>query len=427
METDKPRLATRTAAGNRYAPRATPYARVSFQWRPELMDRTRLGRPEEVAAAEATGRDLVGEAAEAARSRGMKTVLRILEPCWGGAARQCIPHWETVLSRDASGRPQTFLSPAHPDYTHWILGIVESLCRHYPVDGFKYGYERNTPIAMTLAGSGPGTGFDEPFMERARRGGVDPEPARRAFLGLHALVEELHAATVPPPEGSLVLVTRFLLEHPELILWDKLWYEAMEELPRRIHELLRSIDPALQSGRHIAQGPVLYDFFDRARINYGTMAGYTDWIKPSVYPTMAGPRMRAWWLRRNGPRWFKDLPADELLRLTYRWTGQNPDTEPAAHELQERGMTAASVGREIARTVAAVQGRCKIIAGVGFDLPWWDEEPITVRENPRLVADSITACMEAGASGILLSREYDEMTLPCLEAAGRALRAWAGK
>jgi len=427
VETNKPRLASRTAQGNTHQPRNGHYARVSFQWHPEHMDRTRLGRPEEIPGAEASGRDLVGEAAEAARSRGMKTVLRILEPCWGNAASQCIPHWNLVLSRDAAGRPQTLLSPAHPDYNHWILGIVETLCRHYPVDGFKYGYERNTPLAMTLAGTSPGTGFDETFMERARRDGLDPEAARRAYLSLHALVEELHAATASPLEGSIILVARHLLEHPELIAWDKYWYEAMEELPRLIHQLLHSIRPGLESGRHVAQGPVLYDLFDRARINYGSMAAYTDWIKPSVYPTIAGPRMHAWWIQRSLSRTFKDLSAEELLRLTYRWTGQDPDREPGASALLERGMSAASVGREIARTVAAVGGRCKVISGVGFDVPWWNEEPISVKEDARLVAGSITASMEAGADGILLSREFDEMTLPCLEAAGQAVRAAASR
>jgi hypothetical protein len=61
----------------------------------------------------------------------------------------------------------------------------------------------------------------------------------------------------------------------------------------------------------------------------------------------------------------------------------------------------------------------KAIAGIGLDVPH-DGEHFDTR--PEDLRDYVLAAMRAGAHGVILSREYDEMRVANLRAAGEAFR-----
>ena len=63
--------------------------------------------------------------------------------------------------------------------------------------------------------------------------------------------------------------------------------------------------------------------------------------------------------------------------------------------------------------------RAKIYSGVGIDIPG---NGATFPSNPEGVYEATRKAFEAGAAGVLISREYDEMRLPNLRAVGRAIR-----
>ncbi len=75
--------------------------------------------------------------------------------------------------------------------------------------------------------------------------------------------------------------------------------------------------------------------------------------------------------------------------------------------------------REVSRCVRATGGRVPVYAGVGFDVPT-DGNPM--RSDPERVYRATYRAFEAGAKGLIVSREYDEMRLENLEAVGRAVR-----
>lgn len=75
--------------------------------------------------------------------------------------------------------------------------------------------------------------------------------------------------------------------------------------------------------------------------------------------------------------------------------------------------------RETRRGVDAVVGKIPISAGVGFDTPF-DKEHF--RGQPEQVYQATLKACKAGATGLLLSREYDEMRLDNLQAVGRAVQ-----
>jgi hypothetical protein len=96
--------------------------------------------------------------------------------------------------------------------------------------------------------------------------------------------------------------------------------------------------------------------------------------------------------------------------------GYDKQVEPSLAELGRRGFTADYVFKETKRSVASADGKTKIYTGVGFDVPG------SPRDNPETVYEATIKSFAAGASGIVVSREYEEMKLEHLRAVGRAFR-----
>ena len=85
-------------------------------------------------------------------------------------------------------------------------------------------------------------------------------------------------------------------------------------------------------------------------------------------------------------------------------------------ELGRRGFTPDYVFRETKRSVASANGRTKIYTGVGFDVPGGPPD------DPDAIYRATLNAFAAGAHGIVVSREYEEMEIPHLRAVGRAVR-----
>jgi hypothetical protein len=102
--------------------------------------------------------------------------------------------------------------------------------------------------------------------------------------------------------------------------------------------------------------------------------------------------------------------------------GYDKKSEPTVEQLDKRGFSADYVYRETKRSVASAAGKTKIYTGIGFDVPWG---PATFTGDPEDVYRAVLNAFEAGASGIVVSREYEEMRLENLKAVGRAVRALA--
>ena len=99
------------------------------------------------------------------------------------------------------------------------------------------------------------------------------------------------------------------------------------------------------------------------------------------------------------------------------------DPQAPFNELATTGLSADYVARETKRAVEGVAGRVKIYPGIDIDVP-----TLTTTQNPEKrtapddVRKAIRAAFGAGADGVVLSREYAEMWLTNLAAAGETLR-----
>ncbi len=88
-------------------------------------------------------------------------------------------------------------------------------------------------------------------------------------------------------------------------------------------------------------------------------------------------------------------------------------------ELGTKGFSPDYVYRETKRSVASAAGKTKIYTGIGFDVPG------SPPDDPGRIHEAVLKSFEAGASGIVVSREYEEMRVPNLQAVGRAIRELA--
>jgi hypothetical protein len=92
--------------------------------------------------------------------------------------------------------------------------------------------------------------------------------------------------------------------------------------------------------------------------------------------------------------------------------------------LAASGLSADYVARETKRAVADVAGEVKIYPGIDIDVPvlGGSGKSTDKRTKPEDVSRALRAAFGAGADGVVLSREYVEMWLANLSAAGDTLR-----
>jgi hypothetical protein len=182
---------------------------------------------------------------------------------------------------------------------------------------------------------------------------------------------------------------------------------------------VKGIKPAAQVGWHVDHQPSSWDLVYRAEMSYEEVAPYSDFIKFIAYHDILGPRIRFWYLARLQKTVLSELSLEESLDLYYDLFGYDKKTEPKLDQLDKTGFSPDYVFRETKRSVASAAGKTKIYPGIGFDVPWGSTH---VAADPEKVYEAVLKAFEAGAEGIVVSREYEEMRVPNLKAVGRAMR-----
>jgi hypothetical protein len=74
--------------------------------------------------------------------------------------------------------------------------------------------------------------------------------------------------------------------------------------------------------------------------------------------------------------------------------------------------------------VDGVAGKARVFPGIGFDIPFHrkDAPPRPHPSDPAVLGEAVKQTFRAGADGIVVCREYQEMRVPNLRAIGAALR-----
>jgi hypothetical protein len=388
--------------------------------------RTALRVPRPGADEEYGERDLFAELAGHCQRRGLKLYARILEP-GAGELRGRVTHAERALSVGLDGKPGDQPCRNNPEWQGFWDALVEDTVRAYPIDGYQWGAERFGPLSGVLWRAAMPACFCPHCEARAKREGINFARAKTGYTELHAFIAGLHRGAARPADGVFTQVLRLLYRFPEILAWDYQWRLALEEQGRRTHALVKAARPTVQVGRHFDHQNTSWDSLFLAQWSYADVVPYTDFIKPILYQDILGPHLRWWHLERlkKGP--LAELSLQQSLDLYYALRGYDPALEPKLEQLDERGLSADYVGRETRRIADVVQGGCGIVPGIGVDIPYNIQRPggpreFSFRSTPEALRATVREVFRQGATGLLVSREYDEMRLENLRAIGDTLR-----
>jgi len=360
------------------------------------------------------GYDVIADVLPQARRRNMKVI------CWfEDVFRRDVPGFDKAVEIDVHGKPATTACLRNPNVRSFWLGLVEDYLRSYDVDGLMWGSERQGPLDNALTAShGGGTDrtiacFCQYCVAAARVEGIKIDRAREGFLELERWTTALRAGQ-KPADGAFVTFWRLLLKYPELLSWERLWNEGLNDTYRAMYALAHQIAPAKGIGWHIWHNNSFSPLY-RAEQDYGEFSKYSDFLKVVMYNNCGGPRL-AQYVRNVHTTLFADLRPEQVLDFTY---GVQQYQEKALDLIPKEGLSADYVLRETKRAVAGVTPTVKIWPGIDIDIP---TGPNDKKTQPDDVYQAVKAAFEGGAHGVLLSRKYSEMKLANLRAAGRAIR-----
>ncbi len=367
---------------------------------------------------EFAGRDLFQEIVEPARKRDMKVYARVLE-AYGGSV---IENFDTVRTIDWNGERGVHACWSHTEYRNFWKAVVEDMFRHYDLDGLQWGAERHGPLMNIILpwNDDKDACFCAYCTARGKAAGIDPERARTGYRELYRYVQELKSGAPIPPEGVFTVFLRHLIRYPEILAWEYQYRLSREDIQRGMYDTVKAVKPEAAVGWHISQQQSSWDIVFRAEMSYEEMAPYSDFIKLILYHGVMGPRIHSWYLERFQSTILSEISLEQSLDLYYDTFGYDKQVEPRVDELTTKGFSPDYVYRETKRSVASAGGKTKIYAGIGIDVPG------SPPDDPEKIFQATIKAFEAGAEGIVISREYEEMRVPHLDAIGRAVRKWAG-
>jgi hypothetical protein len=360
--------------------------------------------------------DVIADVLPRAHKRGMKVI------CWyEDVFRKDVPGLEKALEVDLHGQPQARVCYRNPNTLNFWLGLTEDYLRSYDVDGLMFGSERQGPLNNALGashGGGPSPEtagcFCTHCVAAAKREGINVERARTGYQELERWIAAMKANR-RPTDGAFVTFWRLLVEHPEVLAWERLWNEGLRDTYRAMYRKAHEIAPQKPMGWHVWHTNSFAPFY-RAEQDYQLFSQYSDFLKVVMYHNCGGPRM-ARYIRNVNSTLFADLTPEQTTEFTYRV--QQYSSEAPLDKLSTAGLSADYVRRETSRAVSGVGSKTKIWPGIEIDIPTGENEKKTTPED---VYEAVKATFAGGAHGIILSRKYSEMKLDNLRAAGRAIR-----
>ena len=362
--------------------------------------------------------DIFSDVIPKAKAKGMQ-VYCLFEEAYNP---RLMPNFEKIAEVDVYGRTSRNTCLNNPDARIFLTSMVKDWMSTNDLDGLMWESERQGPLNDTLEahfGTIGGRRSINCFcVHCTRKGkdlGINVERAREGYMALDRWVGQTLSEQQGLADGSFVTLWRLLLEYPEILAWEKLWFHSQEEVYGLIYGTVKEANPKAQAGWHIMHLVTMSPFY-RAEQDYARLAQYADYIKPSPYNNCGGPRF-ARYIRNVQSTVFRDCTPEEVLELHYKLLGY--EGEASLDKLPTAGLSANYVARETSRALRDVQGAVPIYPGIDIDVPTGLQEK---RTQPDDVKAAVTAALKAGAQGVVLSRKYAEMKLTNLAGAGEALK-----
>ena len=390
---------------------------------PEQFSDTYLKFPKSEPGTVYENRDIFQELIRPVRQRNMKIYVRLYEG-WENKRTQNIANWNNVLSVDMYGKRHRLPCFNHPEFRKWWLSTIENLLFNYDIDGIQFGFERANSLHHVMMDNTVATCFCDHCKSKAKRNNIDPDRAKEGYIKLYEFLQKVDLQDHEPLIGVFPQVVRIWVEYPEIFAWEKQEHQSKMEIPALMYGTVKTIKPNVKFGLHLPDS-VCRNIFTRAAENYHDMTPYSDFQKLIVYHEVEGYRMhRDLGIHMN--RLFKGVPESEISDLFFNMFNYNPDDFPAYKNMVKRGLGPKYVYQEIRRCVEDVNGKSNVYAGIGMDIPigsGWGNKPYS--SDQKQLEMAVRKAYEAGASGVVASREYEEISLKSLETFGNAVKSYS--
>lgn len=331
---------------------------------------------------------------------------------------QSIPGFTEVAEVDVYGRRTTSACFNHPDYRAHLTGKIECYLSQYgsEVDGIMWGCERMGPIDNMIGGGWATTGiccFCDFCTAKGRARGISVERTKLGYMQLDNLFQAA-AKHERPADGFFVVFLRTLFEYPEILSWNTLWNDSYHQVRSELYGTAKAIAPKKPFGFHIVQNVTFSPFYS-AVDNYAKVAEYSDFLKIACYNNAGGPRM-SHFIDRLCSSVFADATPEDVQPFYYKVMGYE---QAPLKKIFTDGLSTQYVTHETKRAITGTGGAVQIYPGIDIDVPTAKGEKHTTPADVRAATE---AAFSAGANGVVLSREYHEMWLANLTAAGETTR-----
>ena len=336
-----------------------------------------------------------------------------------------IPGYSEVSEVDIDGMRTTTPCYNHPSYRAFLQGKIEVYLKQYAeyVDGIMWSAENMGPFDNMIGGDWAMIGvscFCHYCTQKGRDRSISTERAKEGYRRLQFLFRPGPKVGQRPPDGYFATFWRTLLAYPEILSWQKLWMDSYTELRSELYGTAKSIAPEKPFGFHIQQNVTFSPFYSAGE-DFTQLAKFSDFLKIATYNNAGGPRM-ARLVDRLADTIFRDTDSAKLLPVYYDMMGYHQAPEP---DIKLNGLTSEYVVSATKRILMDVDGITKIYPGIDIGVPTSSTgEKKTHADDVR---NAVTAAWQAGVPGIALSRDYSEMELESLAAAGEATRDFFNK
>ncbi len=355
----------------------------------------------------------------AAKARGMKVFIELMEPFFkyaghGSVNNVAIPNLPQVLEVDVYGRMGGEPSTSHPAYRQWIHSMIEDQVRNYDLDGVMWCNERRSPLDQMMAGQAPGD-FSTHARREALERGIDVERVRIAMLEVWSYFQKARAGETFV-DGAFIEFLRVLLANPEVLIWERFWLERNKDLDRELYGLVKWCDPDVSFGLNVWNRNH-FNPFRKAQWPWEEQTRYADWVKPITYQHQSG-LIYAKEMETFHRSILRDFTPDEMTPIMYKLLGLNE--APWDRVVQEGMQPETYVGGQCADAVRGVDGKAKVYMGIGVDAPRSQADQAVC--TPEIVRDSVLATYRNGGEGVVFSPNYASMKLTNLDGAASALK-----
>ncbi|MGD0156945.1 MAG: hypothetical protein ABSB50_12675 [Terracidiphilus sp.] len=361
--------------------------------------------------------NVIGEVAPKMKARGMDFFAFDYNNTNANMMR-LIPGLTEVAEVDVYGKRTDGACWNHPDYRALLTGRIESYLSGYPdlVAGIIWGCERMGPLDNLIGGGWATTGiscFCPYCRAKARDREISVERAQEGFIKLDRLFGAA-GKSQRPADGYFVSFWRILVEYPEVLAWHRMWHDSYHEIRATLYKTAKALAPQKPFGFHMVQNITFSPFYS-ATDDYAKTKNYADFVKIATYNNAGGGRM-AGFIERLCSTIFADATAEELTPVYYKMMGYD---EAAIAELPAKGLSVEYIARETKRAIADTGHAIQIYPSVDINVPI---QPRWKQTTPEGVKAEVRAAFDAGGDGVVLAREYTEMWLVNLAAAGEATR-----